>query len=146
MLAEARDRTSHSTGRRTRQSEPDTGGPETIALACHDPDGQTVTLVLDTATANTAIYAITAHAQEREAYLREIRLHAQDLPEGSYGRRNRQAIADRETRVTTRLRAIEQAYQTAIEHGTAPRTPEPVERFRPPDRAAGQEIDLEAEP
>jgi hypothetical protein len=30
-------------------------------------------------------------------------------PEGSYGRRNRQATAARETRVAARLRAVEQA-------------------------------------
>ena len=52
--------------------------------------------------------------------------HAQDLPEGSYGRRNRQAIAARETRITTRLRAVEQAYRTAIDHDTAHNPPEPT--------------------
>jgi hypothetical protein len=144
MLAEARDRTSHSTGRRTRQPEQDTGGPGITALARYDPDGQTVTLVLDAATANTAIYAIAAHAQEREAHLREIQLQAQDLPEGSYGRRNRQAITDRETRITTRLRAIEHAYQTAIEHDTEPNAPGPAEPLRTSERAVGKEFDLEA--
>jgi hypothetical protein len=137
MLAAARDRTWHDS-RRTRQAEPDTGGPGITALARYDPDGQTVTLVLDAATANTALYAITAHAQEHEAHLREVQLHAQELPEGSYGRRNRQAIADRETRITTRLRAIEHAYQTAIERDA---TPEPGRQPRSPSRAAGREID-----
>ncbi len=129
----------HGTSRRSRHAEPDTGGPGITALARYDPDGQTVTLVLDAATANTAIYAITAHAQEREAHLREIQLHAQDLPEGSYGRRNRQAITDRESRITTRLRAIEHAYQTAIERDT---TAEPARPLHSPDRAADREIDL----
>ena len=133
MLADTRDRTRIGTGRRTRQAEQDTGGPGITALARHDPDGQTVTLVLDAATANTAIYAITAHAQEREAHLREIQLQAQDLPEGSYGRRNRQAITDRETRITTRLRAIEHAYQTAIESRTATVPTEPAGMRHPPD-------------
>jgi hypothetical protein len=96
-------------------------------------------LVLDAATANIAIYAITAHAQEREAHLREVQLHAQHLPEGSYGRRNRQAIADRETRITARLRAIEHAYQSAIERDA---TAEPPRPLRSPDRVAGREIDL----
>ena len=41
------------------------------------------------------------------------------LPEGSYGRRNRQAIAARETRIAARLRAVEQAYRMAIEHEAA---------------------------
>jgi len=44
-------------------------------------------------------------------------LQASALPEGSYGRRNRQAIAARETRVATRLRAVQHAYHTAIEGG-----------------------------
>ena len=81
-------------------------------------NGKMTVAAQDAATANIAMYAITAHAQEREAHLREIQLHAQHLPDGSYGRRNRQAITDRETRITTRLRAIEHAYQTAIERGT----------------------------
>ena len=140
MLADARDRTWNGTGRRSREAEQDTGRPRITALARYDPDSQTVTLVLDAATANTALYAITAHAQEHEAHLREVQLHAQDLPEGSYGRRNRQAIADRETRITTRLRAIEHAYQTAIERDA---TPESARPLRYPARAVDREIDLE---
>ena len=145
MLAEARDRTSRSTSHRTRQAEQDTGGPGITALACYDPGGQTVTLVLDAATANIAIYAITAHAQEREAHLREIQLHAQDLPEGSYGRRNRQAITDRETRITTRLRAIEHAYQTAIERDAERTGLASADPLRLSGHPAGGEVDLEAE-
>jgi hypothetical protein len=144
MLADTRDRTWHGIGRRSRQAEQDTDGPGITALARHDPGSQTVTLVLDAATANIAIYAITACAQEREAHLREVQLYSQELPEGSYGRRNRQAITDRETRITTRLRAIEHAYQTAIEHDIEPSSPEPVESSRPPHRVGGHEIDLEA--
>ena len=101
MLTGTRYQAWHGTSRPSREARPDTDGPPLTALARHDPDSQTVTLVLDAATANIAIYAITAHAQEREAHLREVQLHAQDLPEGSYGRLNRQAIADRETRITT---------------------------------------------
>ncbi len=86
--------------------------------------------------------AITVHAQEREAHLREVQLHAQDLPDGSYGRRNRQAIADRETRITTRLRAVEHAYQTAIERDVIPELPEPNEVRRFPDHVPDKEIDL----
>src|ERR1700722_4201691 len=43
---------------------------------------------------------------------RKVERPAQNLPEGSYGRRNRQSIAARETRVTARLRAVEHAYRT----------------------------------
>jgi hypothetical protein len=66
-----------------------------------------VTLVLDCTIANMAMFAITAHADEREAHLREAERFGQNLPEGSYGRRNRRAIAARETRVVARLRAPE---------------------------------------
>jgi hypothetical protein len=55
------------------------------------------------------MFAIAAHADEREAHLCEVERSGRSLPEGSYGRRNRQAIAARETRVATRLRAVEQA-------------------------------------
>lgn len=58
-----------------REARPGIDGPPLTALARHDADSQTVTLVLDTATAD---YAITAHAQEREVHLREVQLHAQE--------------------------------------------------------------------
>lgn len=146
MLADARDRTWHSTSRRSRQATPAPDGSGITALARHDPDSQTVTFVLDAATANIAIYAITAHAQEREAHLREVQLYGQVLPEDSYGRRNRQAIATHETRITGRLRAVERAYQTAIEHDIAPSTPGPAGPLRAPVHVAAERIDLEAEP
>jgi hypothetical protein len=146
MLAGTRDRTWHSASRRSRQAQQDTDRPGITALAQHDPGSQTVTLVLDAATANIAIYAITAHAQEREAHLREVQLHAQDLPEGSYGRRNRQAITDRETRITTRLRAIEHAYHAAIERDTGPAPPEPATAPVIPVQPGGRQLDREAEP
>jgi hypothetical protein len=143
MLAGTRDRTWHGTGRRAQQAEQEIGRPRVTALARHDPESQTVTFVLDAATANIAMYAITAHAQEREAHLREVQLHAQDLPEGSYGRRNRQAITERETRITARLRAIQQAYQAAIEHDSEPPGPEPPGPLRLAERTADKERDLE---
>ena len=71
---------------------------------------------------------------------------ASNLPEGSYGRRNRQAIAARETRVAARLRAVEQAYRTATEHGTAYTPPEPTRTLRSPELQAGRQIEMEAEP
>ena len=43
------------------------------------------------------------------AGIREVERYGQNLPEGSYGRRNRQAIAARETRIAARLRAVERA-------------------------------------
>ena len=125
------------------QAWPDTDGPRILALARQDPETQMVSLVLDATTANIAMYAIAAHADEREAHVREVERSGQNLPEGSYGRRNRQAIAARETRIATRLRAVEQAYRTATEHDTASRPPEPTRTSRSPERQADMEIELE---
>jgi hypothetical protein len=82
----------------------------------HDPGNHTVALVLDAATANIAMFAIAAHADEREAHVREVERYGRTLPENSYGRRNRQAIAAHETRVVARLRAVEQAYRHRPRH------------------------------
>ncbi len=125
---------------------PETEALQPVALAGRNPDSQTVTLVLDATTASIAIFAIAAHADEREAHVREIQRYGQTLPEGSYGRRNRQAIAARETRVATRLRAVEQAYRTAIDRDTAYSQPEPTRTLRSPEPQAGRDIELEAEP
>ena len=126
-----------------QQAWPDIDGPRILALARQDPDTQMVSLVLDATTANIAMFAIAAHADEREAHVREVERSGQNLPEGSYGRRNRQAIAARETRVATRLRAVEQAYRTATEHDTAYRPPESARTFRSSERQTDREIELE---
>jgi hypothetical protein len=128
------------------QAWPDTDGPRILALARQDPETQMVSLVLDATTANIALFAIAAHADEREAHLREVERSGQNLPEGSYGRRNRQAIAARETRIATRLRAVEQAYRTAIDRGTTHTPPEPTRTLRSPELQAGRQIEMEAEP
>ena len=97
ILAQFHDRVRH--GRvHPEQAWPDIEGPRILALARQDPESQTVSLVLDDTTANIALFAIAAHADEREAHVREVERSGQSLPEGSYGRRNRQAIAARETR------------------------------------------------
>jgi hypothetical protein len=125
--------------RRPRAAEHLTGA----LLARRYPETQTISLVLDDTTANVALFAIAAHADEREAHVREVERSGQNLPEGSYGRRDRQAIAARETRVAARLRAVEQAYHTATGHGTASRPPEPTRTFRSPERQADREMELE---
>jgi hypothetical protein len=125
---------------------PDIDGPRILALARRDPDTQTVSLILDDTTANIALFAIAAHADEREAHIREVERSGQNLSEGSYGRRNRQAIAARETRVAARLRAVEQAYRTAIDRDTTYTPPEPTRTLRSPELEADREIDMEAEP
>ena len=89
------------------------------------------------------MFAIAAHADEREAHIREVQLHGQTLPEGSYGRRNRQAIATRETRMAARLRAVELAYRVAIERDVVFRPPEPTTACRSLEHAADREIELE---
>ena len=145
MLASLRDQARHGRGHPER-AWPDTEAPRLLALARRDPETQTVTLVLDATTANIAMFAIAAHADEREAHIREVERFGQNLPEGSYGRRNRQAIAARETRIATRLRAVEHAYRTAIERDTAHTRPSPPERPVLLSMRPERQVDLEAEP
>ena len=125
---------------------PDIGGQQPIVLARRDPDSRTITLIMDAATANIAIHAIAAHASDREADIREVEHYGQNLPEDFYGRRNRQAIAARETRVAARLRAVEQACRTAVEHDTAYSPAELAPTPRSPEHQLGRQSDLEAEP
>jgi hypothetical protein len=125
---------------------PETDGPRILALGRRDPETQTVSLILDETTANVALFAIATHADEREAHIREVERSGQHLPEGSYGRRNRDAIAAREIRIAARLRAVEQAYRMSIERGTADRPVGPTRTPRSPDLQADMQIDMEAEP
>jgi hypothetical protein len=117
------------------QAWPETDGPRIIAEARRDPGIQTVGLILDATTADIVMFAIAAHAEEREAHVREVERFGERLPEDSYGRRNRQAIAARETRVAVRLRAVEQAYRTATERNIAITPPELITSRRPPEHA-----------
>jgi hypothetical protein len=145
LLAGAHARARH----RSRAPEPvwpETGGPRITALARHDPETGTVTLVLDATTASVAMFAIAAHVDEREAHVREVERSGRSLPEGSYGRRNRQAIAARETRVAVRLRAVEQACRTATDRGTVYAPAEPTRARRSAELQPGRQIGLEAEP
>jgi hypothetical protein len=145
MLVGLRDRARHGQPLPSK-IWPDIQGPEIVALADRDPSNQTVTLILDATTANAAVFAIIAHADEREAHIREVEQLGQSFPEGSYGRRNRQAIAARETRVATRLRAVEHAYRTAIERETLHAPPKPARTAPSVDHVTDRQLDLEAEP
>jgi hypothetical protein len=136
LLASARAR--HNS-RAPEPAWPETEGPRITALARHDPDTQTVTLVLDTTTASVAMFALAAHASEREAHAREVERSGADWPDGSYGRRNRQAIAARETRVAARLRAVEQACRTATGRDTAYTPPEPTRALRSAELQPGRQ-------
>ena len=142
LLTSAHTRARHR-GRTPEPSWPETDGPRITALARHDPETGTVTLVLDAATASIAMFAVAAHAGEREAHAREVERSGADWPDGSYGRRNRQAIAARETRVAARLHAVQHAYQATAGHDTALTPPEPARTRRPPEHAAAQELELE---
>ena len=145
MLAGLHDRARGSRAH-PEQAWPDIDSPRITALAHQDPETQTVTLVLDTTTASIATFAIAAHADEREAHAREVQRSSKSLPENSYGRRNRQAIAARETRIAARLHAVEQTYQVALERDTAIMPPEPARTRGSADHAAGKVTGLEAEP
>ena len=143
LLAAAHARARHGGRAAPEPAWPETAGPRITALARHDPDTGTVTLVLDTTTASIAMFALAAHADEREAHIREVERSGAGLPDGSYGRRNRQAIAARETRVATRLRAVQHAYQAAAGRDTAFTAPEPAHRLQLPGHAADREIELD---
>ena len=132
MLADAHDRNRHRTSRRSQQATPDNDGSLPTVLASHDPQNRTVTFVLDTATANIAIYAIAAHAQEREAHLREIsalrpgtarRLLRQTQPPGHHRPRNPHSHppARRRTRISRRNRTRRRAPAARARRST-PRT------------------------
>ena len=95
---------------------PDTQGPMPITIARYDSASQTVSFVLDAASANIAMYAITSHAIDREAHTREVLQYSQQLPENSHSQRARQDIAARESRIADRLRAIERAYRAALDY------------------------------
>ena len=141
MLTELRDRVRDGRGL-PEPAWPDTDGQRLIAMARRDLNGRTVSLILDATTANIAMHAITTHASDREAHIREVEHYGQQLPENSYGRRNRQAITARETRIATRLRAVERAYRTAIDRD-AMAALEPGETLRSVDKAPDQELELE---
>ena len=142
LLASAHARARHR-GRAPEASWPETDGPRITALARHDPETGTVTLVLDSATANIAMFAVAAHADEREAHAREVERSSADWPDSSYGRRNRQAIAARENRVAARLRAVQHAYQATAGHDTTFTRSELTRTPRPPGHAADKELELE---
>ena len=121
---------------------PDADGPQVIALARRDPRSRTVSLIMDATTANITMYAVSAYAGDREAHVREVEQSGEKLPENSYGRRNRQAIAAREARVAARLRTIERAYRKAIERDATVK-PEPTRTAQPADHVANHEMELE---
>jgi hypothetical protein len=141
MLADLRDRVRQGIAP-PQEAWPDTDGPEVLTLATHNPKNRTVSLVMDDTTANIAMYAIAAYASDREAHVREVEQFGHTLPDDSYGRHNRQSIVARETRIATRLRAVERAYRTTNEPN-APMTPESATTIQPTDRRVDREMEFE---
>ena len=86
LLAAAHARARRGGGAAPEPAWPESAGPRITVLARHDPETQTVTLVLDTTTASVAMFALAAHADEREAHAREVEQHGAGLPDGSYSR------------------------------------------------------------
>ncbi len=144
MLADLRDHAIYTSRDRKqpRQAQPDPAAREPLAIARHDPATRTVTLILDDATANMAIHAITINAVDREAHTREVQQASQNLPDNSYARLNRQTIAARESRAAARLRAIEHAYRTALDHEAAPPL-KPADMITHADKAVDRELELD---
>jgi hypothetical protein len=141
MLIDARERARNGT-RPSKQPALEAGRPTVTARASRDTGTPTITLSMDAATANVAMFAIAAYAGEREAYAREVEQFGQGLPEGSYGRATRQAIAARETKAAARLRAIERAYQIAIGRAAAA-IPDPAITRDEVGQAADRDMELE---
>jgi hypothetical protein len=141
MLIDARERARNIT-RQHKQPAQEPATPTVTARASRDPGNPTITLSMDAATASMAIYAIATNAADREEYAREAERFSQGLPEGSYGKANRQAIAARETQAAARLRAVERAYQIAMGRAT---TAIPGYGITPSeaDQAADRDMELE---
>jgi hypothetical protein len=85
MLTELHQRTRHNI-KPPEPAWPDIPCPAITALADRNPGTGTIALVLDADTASIAIHAITAHAGEREAHIREVQRYAATLPDGTYGK------------------------------------------------------------
>jgi hypothetical protein len=141
MLAGLRDRVRHDRST-LEQAWPDIDGPQVVAAARRDVESRTVSIILDGTTANITVFAIAAYAGDREAHVREVEQFGESLPEGSYGRRNRQVISARERRIAARLRAVERAYRLAIERDAVV-TAESAMTLNPPERAADLERELQ---
>jgi hypothetical protein len=140
LLADLRDRVVNTPSPRSR-AHPEPSRPPFIAMVRRDPASRTVSFFLDEATASMAIHAITANAVDREAHTREVQRYGQALPADSYGRRNREVIAARETRIAARLRAIERAYRAAVDLEPTSAI-EPSQRFPVADRTRDHEPEL----
>jgi hypothetical protein len=137
MLAGLRDRVRQGT-------QPGQARPETLpkVTARASRSSRTVSPTLDATTANVVIFAIAACAGDREAHAREVEQFGRGLPEGSYFRQNREAIAAREMHAAQRFRAVERAYQMAIDHDAAV-SHDPASAIHLAEHVADREIEPE---
>ena len=141
MLIDARDR-ARTTIRPARQAGQEPARFTVTAKASRDPGNPLITIRMDAVTATLVMFAIATNASDRETYAREVRRFSQGLPEGSYGKANRNDIATRETEAAARLRAIERAYQIALGRAS---TAIPGYSTTPgdPSQAADRDMELE---
>jgi type IV secretion system protein VirD4 len=93
-------------------------------------DTGTLYLIAEAVSAEAPVAPLFAAMASEIHYAAAVEHYAEQFPKNSDGRRNRQAIAAREARVAARLKAVECAYRTAIERGTAIK-PEPAPTVRP---------------
>lgn len=91
---------------------------EPVAEVYPDEEDRTVTMLLDSKTAAVLLYAARLLFTNCEAHAREVRLAAGQLPEASYGRKNREEIAARQERIASRIRALDLAYRQAVDDAT----------------------------
>jgi hypothetical protein len=93
---------------------------EPVAMARRDGATGAVTFILDAAVAETAVNAIRTEAMQRENRVRQIKQESEGLARGSYGRQNRELMIAHESQVVEDLRAVDHAYQAALELRLAP--------------------------
>ena len=156
----ARQPAARPAGRRRRPGRPLSGNdPAPLTTPASQPGTATVSnTVPDTNTQVTAL--VNAQAQDnrhrRRCYLRHRRPRrrtrsphppspaaGQNLAQGSCGRTNRELIADRDTRIAARLRAVEHEYHAAIERDAVLLQPESTGALRASGLIGNREIELE---
>ena len=81
MLADLRERVRHDRSA-PEPAWPDADGPSVVAAARRDDESRTVSIILDSTTANITVFAISSYAGDREAHVREVEQVGETLPEG----------------------------------------------------------------
>jgi hypothetical protein len=84
-----------------------------IRIRVWEADKSTVTFTLDEATAALMMFAARALMMNYQAHAREVRLYGRTL--NGWGKRNREAIADRLERHVARLAMVDREYRRETE-------------------------------